>query len=156
MKKRVNSNPAFKNITNIWDAYQDIIKDKEGKHMARKATTKYDSYAEETQQFMLATEAFLKKRYGKIEKHWEAQLQLLATNYDLFIQCKKQVNKDGLMITNRFGGLEKHPMLKQMTDSQIQMVKLVHEFGLSPNALGKLKETEPDDSEDVIRDLING
>ena len=29
MKKRVNSNPAFKNITIIWDAYQDFIKDKE-------------------------------------------------------------------------------------------------------------------------------
>ena len=145
-----------KSTTVIWDTYQEIIKEKGEHTMAKRATTKYDSYTEETQQFMTSTEAFLKKKFGKIEKHWEAQLQLLATNYDIFIQAKNQVNKDGLMITNRFGGLEKHPMLKQMTDSNIQCIKLINEFGLSPKALGKINEKDIDDSEDAIRDLLNG
>ena len=84
-------------------------------------------------------------------------MQLLATNYDIFIQSKQQVKKDGLMITNRFGGLEKHPLLKQITDSNIQCLKLIQEFGLSPKALGKIKDTDSDDEEkDVIRGLING
>ena len=145
-----------KSTTVIWDTYQEIIKEKGEHTMAKRATTKYDSYTEETQQFMTSTEAFLKKKFGKIEKHWEAQLQLLATNYDILIQAKNQVNKDGLMITNRFGGLEKHPMLKQMTDSNIQCIKLINEFGLSPKALGKINEKDIDDSEDAIRDLLNG
>lgn len=142
--------------TAIWDAYQQIIKEKGKNTMAKRTVSKYDSYTEETQQFMTSTEAFLKKKFGKIEKHWEAQLQLLATNYDIFIQAKNQVNKDGLMITNRFGGLEKHPMLKQMTDSNIQCIKLINEFGLSPKALGKINEKDTDDGEDAIRELLNG
>lgn len=145
-----------KSTTVIWDAYQEIIKEKEKNKMAKKSTSKYETYTEETQQFMTSTEAFLKKKFGKIEKHWEAQLQLLATNYDIFIQAKKQVNKDGLMITNRFGGQEKHPMLKQMTDSNIQCIKLINEFGLSPKALGKINEKDTDDGDDAIRDLLNG
>ena len=145
-----------KSTTIIWDVYQEIIKEKEKNKMAKKSTSKYETYTEETQQFMTSTEAFLKKKFGKIEKHWKAQLQLLATNYDIFIQAKKQVNKDGLMITNRFGGLEKHPMLKQMTDSNIQCIKLINEFGLSPKALGKINEKDTDDGDDAIRDLLNG
>ena len=125
--------------------------------MAVKKTNKYEIYTEPTQQFMQSVETFIKKKYGKIEKHWKAQLQLLATNYDIFIQSKQQVKKDGLMITNRFGGLEKHPLLKQITDSNIQCLKLIQEFGLSPKALGKIKDTDSDDEEkDVIRGLING
>lgn len=145
-----------KSTTAIWDAYKEIMNKKGKKIMAKKSTSKYGTYTEETQQFMTSTEAFLKKKFGKIEKHWEAQLQLLATNYDIFIQAKNQVNKDGLMITNRFGGLEKHPMLKQMTDSNIQCIKLINEFGLSPKALGKINEKDTDDSEDTIRELLNG
>lgn len=145
-----------KSTTVIWDAYQEIIKEKGKNKMAKKSISKYETYTEETQQFMASTEAFLRKKFGKIEKHWEAQLQLLATNYDIFIQAKKQVNKDGLMITNRFGGLEKHPMLKQMTDSNIQCIKLINEFGLSPKALGRINEKDTDDSEDTIRELLNG
>jgi len=149
------ANP-WKNKTVLWDAYTEIMKEKGQEKMAKRTVSKYDSYTEETQQFMVSTEAFLRKKFGKIEKHWEAQLQLLATNYDIFIQAKKHVNKDGLMITNRFGGLEKHPMLKQMTDSNIQCIKLINEFGLSPKALGKINEKDTDDSEDAIRDLLNG
>lgn len=145
-----------KNTTVIWDTYQEIMKEKGNDIMAKRTASKYDSYTDETQQFMTSTEAFLKKKFGKIEKHWEAQLQLLATNYDIFIQAKNQVNKDGLMITNRFGGLEKHPMLKQMTDSNIQCIKLINEFGLSPKALGKINEKDTDDGDDAIRDLLNG
>lgn len=142
--------------TIIWDSYQQITQEKE-KSMAVKRLNKYDIYTEPTQQFMQSVETFIKKKYGKIEKHWDAQLQLLATNYDIFIQSKQQVKKDGLMITNRFGGLEKHPLLKQITDSNIQCLKLIQEFGLSPKALGKIKDVDSDDEEkDVIRGLING
>ena len=97
---------------------------------------------------MQAVEKFIVKKYGGIEPHWDGQLQLLATNYELFILAKTQVREDGLMIRNRFGQWDKHPLLRQITDSNIQCVKLIHEFGLSPSALGKIKEPDNDDNEE--------
>lgn len=70
---------------------------------------KYSEYREETQQFMTSVEKYLKQKYGKIESQWVGQLNMLATNYDLFILAKERVAQDGLMIPNRFGTLEKHP-----------------------------------------------
>ena len=102
---------------------------------------------------MEAVEKFIVKKYGNIEPHWDGQLQLLATNYDLFSLATEQVRQDGLMITNRFGGREKHPMLRQITDSNIQCVKLIHEFGLSPSALGKIKDTNDEENE-IIGDFL--
>lgn len=124
--------------------------------MARKtAKTKYNAYQAETQNFMQAVEKFIIKKYGSIEPHWDGQLQLLATNYELFQLAKSKVNEDGLMVLNRFGAWEKHPLLRQITDSNIQCVKLIHEFGLSPSALGKIKESNDDDDDnELIQQLI--
>lgn len=122
--------------------------------MAKKAS-KYSDYSETTQQFMGSVEKFIKKKYGKIEQHWEGQLMLLATNYELFNQAKDEVKKEGMLITNRFGAMEKNPLLRVITDANIQCIKLISEFGLSPKAAGKIKETEADDT-DIIKDLLNG
>lgn len=110
--------------------------------------TKYKGYSIPTIKFMQAVEKFIVKKYGGIEPHWDGQLQLLATNYELFILAKTQVREDGLMVRNRFGQWDKHPLLRQITDSNIQCVKLIHEFGLSPSALGKIKDTNDDDNEE--------
>ena len=118
---------------------------------------KYREYREETQQFMTSVEKYLKQKYGKIESQWVGQLNMLATNYDLFILAKERVAQDGLMIPNRFGTLEKHPMLKQITDTNHQIIKMVQEFGLSPNAKGKIKQTKDnkDEDNDLIAELLN-
>ena len=118
---------------------------------------KYSEYREETQQFMTSVEKYLKQKYGKIESQWVGQLNMLATNYDLFILAKERVAQDGLMIPNRFGTLEKHPMLKQITDTNHQIIKMVQEFGLSPNAKGKIKQTKDNKNEDndLIAELLN-
>ena len=120
--------------------------------MARK--NKYDDFSEVTQQFMTAVERFISKKYGKIEKHWEGQLNLLATNFELFQKAKEEIRKQGLLVTNRFGSLEKNPLLRVITDANIQVIKLIHEFGLSPSAIGKIKQVEEDDT-DIIRELLN-
>ena len=88
--------------------------------MARKRTNRYTLYSEETQAFMLNVDKFLIDKYGIIKKHWEGQLDLLASNYELFIMSKNKVKEDGLMVVNRFGNLDKHPLLAQIKDSNIQ------------------------------------
>lgn len=115
---------------------------------------KYSAYTTHTQAFMAAVESFIIGKYGKIETHWEGQLDLLAANYELFYLSKEKVAQDGMMIQNRFGGWDKHPLLRQITDSNIQVIKLIHEFGLSPSAVGKIK-TESSDENEYLESLMN-
>lgn len=121
--------------------------------MAKRA--KYSDYSENTQQFMGAVERFIKKKYGKIEEHWQGQMDLLATNYELFMSAKDEIKKSGLLITNRFGGLDKNPLLRVIVDANIQVLKLINEFGLTPMSNGKIKEKE-EDSTDIIKGLLDG
>lgn len=122
--------------------------------MAKKAS-KYSEYSQQTEQFMEAVEKFIKKKYGKIEPHWQGELDLLATNYELFHQAKKEITNSGMLITNRFGAMEKNPMLRVITDANIQCIKLISEFGLSPKAASKIKEGDDEDT-DIIKGLLNG
>lgn len=115
---------------------------------------RYSQYTQHTQTFMMAVENFIVGKYGKIESHWEGQLELLAANYELFYLAKEKVNQDGMMIQNRFGGWDKHPLLRQITDSNIQIIKLIHEFGLSPSAIGKIKHESTDENE-YLESLMN-
>lgn len=126
---------------------------KNKRNMAKKK--KYSEYGDKTQAFMTAVEKFLKAQYGDIKAHWEGQLELLATNYELFQQAKEEVKKTGLMITNRFGAMDKNPLLRVIVDSNIQCIKLSQQFGLTPSALGKIKDIEPEDA-DLIKNLLNG
>ena len=109
--------------------------------------SKYSEYGKETQQFMCAVEKHLMDKFGQINNEWEGILSMLATQYELFNQCKEQIKKDGLMVTDRFNAPVKHPLLKVMTDSQIQIVKLVSEFGLSPKSLKGLNIQDNNDDE---------
>ena len=121
--------------------------------MAKK--NKYADFSEKTQQFMLATEKYLKSKYGKIEEHWLAQLEMLATNFELFMLAKEEIKNTGLLVTNRFGASEKNPMLRVIVDANIQCFKILAEFGLNPMSKGKLKEKDDDDS-DIIKNLLKG
>lgn len=116
---------------------------------------RYIQYSDETQKFMQPVEKFLIEKYGKIESHWWGQLDLLAANYELFIMAKNKVAEDGMMIPNRFGSLDKHPLLAQIKDSNIQCVKLINEFGLSPKSNSKIKAESTDDAE-YLDSLMNG
>ena len=138
------ANP-WKNKTVLWDAYREILKEKTGKDMAR--TNKYQEYSETTQQYMMVVEKYIKSKYGKIETQWLVLLRSLAINIECLIKAEEQVKQDGVMVRNRFGGFEKHPMLKQITDSTNQLVKLSREFGLSPNSIGKIKQSIEDKDE---------
>lgn len=118
--------------------------------MAKK--NKYAEYCKTTQTFMNAVENHLTNKFGEIETQWEGILSMLATQYELFQQCKEQIKTDGLMVQNRFGGFDKHPLLKTMTDAQIQTIKLVTEFGISPRAIKGLNLNDNNEDE-FIEDL---
>ena len=86
---------------------------------------------------MYVIHKFLNKKFGNINDEWIPSLSMLADNLHIFNLCKEQIRKDGLLITDRFNVLTKHPLIKVQNDAQIQIVKLLNEFGLSPKSVGK-------------------
>lgn len=86
---------------------------------------------------------------------WGA-LDMLAENYDTFLRCNLQVRQDGLMIEGKSGYLEKHPLIKVANDAQIQAVKLMLEFGLTPKSRERVKALQvgDDSSNDPLSKYI--
>lgn len=127
--------------------------------MSKKVQTQskklYVEYSEEIQNYMYVIHKFLNKKFGNINDEWIPSLSMLADNLHIFNLCKEQIRKDGLLITDRFNVLTKHPLIKVQNDAQIQIVKLLNEFGLSPKSVGKLK-AEEDENNDFLDSLING
>ena len=127
--------------------------------MSKKVQTQskklYTEYSEEIQNYMYVIHKFLNKKFGNINDEWIPSLFMLADNLHIFNMCKEQIKKDGLMITDRFGVLVKHPLIKVQNDAQIQIVKLLQQFGLTPYAMGKLKQVE-DENDDLLNELMNG
>lgn len=121
----------------------------------KKHTTskKYTEFSKNTQTFMNAVEKHLINKFGEIEPQWEGLLSMLATQYEIFFKCKNIIAKEGLMVENRFGAIDKHPLLKTLTDAQIQCIKLVAEFGISPKALRYMPQNEDNDDE-FLEELV--
>lgn len=118
----------------------------------KKKETPYAQYSEKTQKFMGAILEFLNAKFGAIETQWWGILDMMATQYELFCQCKQSVEENGILVENRWGVMDKNPLLKQMNDCQIQIVKLVNEFGLSPKSIKSLN-TISTENEEFIKDL---
>lgn len=127
--------------------------------MSKKVQTQskklYTEYSEEIQNYMYVIHKFLNKKFGNINDEWIPTLTMLADNLYIFNLCKEQIRKDGLMIVDRFNVLVKHPLIKVQNDSQIQIVKLLQQFGLTPYAICKLKTSENED-DSFLDELING
>lgn len=118
-----------------------------GKIINTQAKKLYKDYSTEVQNYMWAVHSYLQKKFGSINDEWVMSLMMLADNLEMFIQCRKQIKETGLLITNRFGVLEKNSLIKVQNDAQIQIVKLLNEFALTPKSSEKItKEVEEEDN----------
>lgn len=101
----------------------------------------------ETIEYITSIRSFLIEKFGKINKEWEGALQMLEQNFDMFLKCKKALENDGLTVRDRFGNVQKHPLIKVMQDSNIQVLKLINEFALSPKSSKKIIDTNTSDDD---------
>lgn len=124
------------------------------KRRRNNAKKNYEMYGEEVIAHMWAVHRFLLNKFGYISEEWHLSLQMLADNLNMFFQCRDRIKQDGIFIENKFGNLDKHPLIKVQNDAQIQIVKLLQQYGLTPHAVGKLKNTEDDDN-DLLNELLN-
>lgn len=111
----------------------------------------------EVNDYMEIVIRYLKDRYGEVKREWYGALDMLSTQYLIYLKCREKVLTEGVTVVNPRGGFDKHPLLKQITDSQIQIVKLINEFGLSPKSEARIKVgTGQDNEADYIKSLTEG
>lgn len=111
---------------------------------------------EKVNKIMDETVAYIVEKYGEVKPEWNGALDMLRTQYIILFECKDIVEKDGVMVMKR-DSVDKHPLLKQITDSQVQIVKLIQEFGLSPKSNARIKIGYGEDTDkEYIKALISG
>lgn len=83
-------------------------------------------------------------------------ISMLAENYNLFLESGEQIAREGLLIYNNKGDRVKNPLIKVQTDSQIQAVKIMTEFGLTVKSRERIKGLGGDEFGDVdpLKELL--
>lgn len=99
-----------------------------------------------TKKYMKEVRKYLKEKYGKIESSWEGNLNLLETNYNTILNYQFYINRDGLMVYNKYNKLDVNPAVKGLNDAQVQFQKLSSLFGLSPYAKAKIKNEDKENT----------
>lgn len=113
---------------------------------------KTNEYSVTTAKYITAVRKYLREKYGKVNTEWEQVLEILADNLELYQQCKSSIKNDGLLLVAKNGAYTKNPLIKVQLDAQIQITKLLTEFGLTPKAAAKINLVSEDDDE--LKDLL--
>lgn len=90
----------------------------------------YKNYSKDVQKYMKTLEKQLTAEYGFIAPEWEISLKMLADNYQIYNECLKQINEDGMMIAyqDKKGTLmkQKHPLFVPLYNAEAYIQKLTH------------------------------
>ena len=112
----------------------------------------------EITQYISKVRKYLKQEHKKVKPEWEGTINILAYNMEMEARIKEQIANDGLMVKDRYGNMNKHPLFPILNSFQVQIFKCVSELGLSPKAQKKIKEEpkeEPKDDEPNFLQLLN-
>lgn len=98
---------------------------------------------------------YLKRNHDVIDEHIKVLIDMLRDNYLLFLLAKKDIQDNGITVTNNRGNIDKNPSVKIQIDSEIQMLKVIAELGLSYRAESKINApVATDDGDDYLNQLI--
>lgn len=120
----------------------------------KKIQALYPDTRQSVQDYMMSAYKYLESEYGNIKPEWRGILGLLAESLEMFYQCKDQIKKDGLLILDRYGNPNKHPLLMIQNSYQIQILKCTKELGLSPLASSKIADKPEKEQELSAEDFI--
>lgn len=98
---------------------------------------------------------YLKRNHDVIDEHIKVLIGMLRDNYLLFLMAKNNIKDKGITIINNRGNIDKNPSVKIQIDSEIQMLKVIAELGLSYRAEAKINApVANDDGDDYLNQLI--
>lgn len=98
----------------------------------------------------------LVKEYGYLKREWLLSLDMIAQNYQIYIQCYDSIRQEGMYVRDDQGRRQRNPASTLMMSAQNSMQKLTNSFALTPLSYSKVRKLEsPDNSDDYIDSLTN-
>jgi P27 family predicted phage terminase small subunit len=79
-------------------------------------------------------------RAWKLSAHHLRVLQAAAESWDRMVEAREVLEKEGLVVTDRFGQKKQHPAFGIERDSRLSFVRCVRELALSDE---QLPDTRP-------------
>ena len=115
----------------------------------------YKNYNSQVQEYMDNVIKCLEEDYGKIPESWRVSLDLIADNYSLYLEAKADIDKNGLMTTDKYGRPFRNPCYSVMNSSQLQLKDLLKSFALTPMSKSKMKgfESKTIDEDEYLEEL---
>lgn len=115
----------------------------------------YKNYDQQVQEYMCNVINCLEEDYGKIPESWRVSLDLIADNYSLYLQAKKDIDENGLMTIDKYGRPFRNPCYSVLNSAQLQLKDLLKSFALTPMSKSKMKGFENNniDEDEYLNDL---
>lgn len=104
-------------------------------------------YSKETKKYMSSIVGILEKKDALKEEDWLA-VRMLAASVDMFFRADEELRRAPSLTVSGGRGTVLTPLLKARNDAQIQAVKLIQEFGLTPKSKERIKVVQDDDAEE--------
>lgn len=111
-----------------------------------------DNYKDETKKYLKTVIKMLKDN-NLLDKADESSLTLLADTYDLYLQCREDIEKNGLTAPS-LHGLIVNPSATLQLRCTNTMMSILKEFGVSATARKRLiKNSETEDNSPIAQFL---
>ena len=106
-------------------------------------------YPKEVSDYMNDVIDVLVQDYGAINPSWRVSLRLIADWYKVYVDAKKDIDDNGLMMTNRRGETARNASIITMQNASNNVVSLLKAFAATPMSKTKMKAL---DKEAVVDD----
>ena len=115
----------------------------------------YAKYRPEIRDYMQLVVDNLLEHNGKIDPSYKIGLDLMAMNLELMLRAMDDIMKEGLEQKDYNNRVVKNRSLQVFNTAQSYLIKLINQFGCTPNGKKKLKmfiPESPSGGEDPIDD----
>jgi len=83
-----------------------------------------------------------------------AAFELMSVHYAMAWAAASIIERDGLLLVDKFGQAHKHPALQVMRDNSTAFRAYAAEFGMSPSARARIQTPLPDDMTQLEMELF--
>lgn len=105
----------------------------------------FNEYPIEVQHYMKDVVKCLQADYGDIPKSWMVSLKLIADNYQIYLEAKRDIDANGIIRTDNQGRDFKNQAVSVMNVAQRNIVDLLKQFSLTPMSKSKMKNLDKGD-----------
>ena len=120
-----------------------------------KLMMQYADYNDRVVNYMKSLIKRLEDQYGEIDDEWLASLDLIAFNYQIIQDCKKDMLEHGIEKEDKRGRLSRNPAVAVCNQAQGNLLKLLNSFGLNLMSKSKIKQIGGFDDQDGMDELIS-